>query len=105
MLGIGDEFEGFDTEIIAAINTAIFALYQVGVGVEDFAISGEVETWDMLFGIGPQIEAAKSYIFLKTKLEFDPPATGPLVSAYERQIEQLEWRISVKADPDYVPEV
>lgn len=39
-----DEF--FDTDLMAHINTAIFELYQVGVGDRGFTITSENETWE-----------------------------------------------------------
>lgn len=103
MLGIEDDFDGFDTEILAGINSAIFSLSQIGVGPSGgMTVTGDVETWDTLFDSVPNLEAVKSYIWLKTRLEFDPPSTSYLIQAIERNIQQLEWRLQVEVDPDYV---
>jgi hypothetical protein len=105
-LGIEADFDGFDSEIIMAINNAIFSLNQLGIGPDGgFSITGIDETWDQLFDTVPNLEAAKSYILLKTRLEFDPPTTSLLVDAIDRQILEAGWRLMVEVDPDVVPEV
>jgi hypothetical protein len=105
-LGIEADFDGFDSEIIMAINNAIFSLNQLGIGPDGgFSITGIDETWDQLFDTVPNLEAAKSYILLKTRLEFDPPTTSFLVDAIDRQILEAGWRLMVEVDPDVVPEV
>lgn len=103
MLGVGEDYDGFDTAIMAGINTAIFSLSQIGVGPDGgFNITGETETWTQLFDGVSNLNAVKSYIWLKTRLEFDPPTTSFLGEAIQRQIDQLEWRLQVEVDPDYV---
>ena len=105
-LGIEADFDGFDSEIIMAVNNAIFALNQLGIGPDGgFNITGVDETWDQLFDSVANLEAAKSYILLKTRLEFDPPTTSFLIEALERQILEASWRLMVEVDPDVVPEV
>jgi hypothetical protein len=38
--------------------------------------------------------SVKSYVFLKVKQLFDPPTTSYLISAQEKQIAELEWRLN-----------
>lgn len=103
MLGIEDDFDGFDTEILAGINSAIFSLSQLGIGPDGgMTVTDDSETWTTLFDGVTNLEAVKSYIWLKTRLEFDPPSTSYLIQAIERNIQQLEWRLQVEVDPDYV---
>lgn len=103
-LGIQEDYDGFDNEIIMAINTAIMSLNQLNIGpVDGFSVTGIDETWTNL-DTGTDIAAMKSYILLKTKLEFDPPATSFVIASMERQIKELEWRLMVQVDPDVVPE-
>jgi hypothetical protein len=33
----------------------------------------------------------KEYIYLKTKMLFDPPASGTAANAHQAQIDMLEW--------------
>lgn len=104
-LGIEADFEGFDSEIIIGINNAIFSLSQLGVGPDGgFNITGIDETWDLLYDSVPNLEAGKTYILLKTRLEFDPPTTSFLIGALERQILEVGWRLMVEVEPDPVVE-
>lgn len=102
MLGIELDYEHFDPDILMAINSVFTILAQLGVGPEEgFVIVDDSATWNDFFGQGgKQIELVKSYIYLKTKLIFDPPTTGVLHEAMERQIQEFEWRLSIAAE-DY----
>lgn len=102
MLGIEADYDHFDPDILMAINSAFTVLCQIGVGPdEEFSISGPETTWDDFFALCDKpINLVKSYIYLKTKLLFDPPTTGVLHEAMERQIQEFEWRLNV-ADENY----
>lgn len=104
-LGIEADFDGFDSEIIIGINNAIFSLSQLNVGpVSSLKVTGIEQTWDELFDSVPNLEGVKSYILLKTRLEFDPPTTSFLIGALDRQILEIGWRLMVEVDPDLVEE-
>jgi len=103
-LGILPDFTDFDQELIVAINSALMAVSQLGIGPEEgFSISDDTATWNDLFWIEDNIEAVKSYILIKAKLEFDPPGTSFLLTAFEKQLNELAWRLMVEVDPDLVP--
>jgi len=103
MLGIQQDFDGFDTAIMAGINSAIFSLSQIGIGpVGGFSITGIEEEWDTLYDSVTNLEALKMCIHLKTKLNFDPPGTGYLVQSMTAQILELESRLMMEVDPDFV---
>lgn len=91
MIGPDEDYEHFDTDLIIHINSAFSRLCQLGVGPETpFKITGEDETWDEFIDPGHQ-EEVKQYIFLKTKLIFDPPASSSVINVYKEEIEKLEW--------------
>lgn len=95
MLGLDPEDDSFDLEIIMHINSIFFVLHQLGVGPENgFSISDRTTTWSEFIGV-EQINAVKTYMGLRVRLIFDPPATGPLNEAMQRQAEQMEWRLNV----------
>lgn len=98
-LSIDADYGGFDGQIMIAINSAIMSLSQLNIGPPDFKITGTSETWSDLYNSVTNIEAVKSYILLKTRLEFDPPTTSFLLDSIDRQIKQLEWRLMVEVDP------
>jgi len=103
-LGILPDFIDFDAELLISINSALTAVSQLGIGPEaGLSISDDTATWDELFDGVTNIDAVKSYILIKCKLEFDPPGTSFLISSYDRQLNELAYRIMIEVDPDYVP--
>lgn len=106
MLGIQSDFDGFDVDIIVAINTAFMSLNQLGLGPATcFSITGIDETWTDFLEAAINIEAVKSYIYLKVRLLFDPPSNSFLVDAITRQISELEWRLNTQVEYVPIPEV
>lgn len=99
-LGITEEDTSFDVAVMIAINTAFMVLNQLGVGPEEgFTISDDMATWDEFLPEGKQLEGVKTYIYLKVKLIFDPPASSTILEAFQRQINEYEWRLNVAVDP------
>lgn len=101
LLGIDASYTQFDTDIMIQINSVFFKLNQIGVGPEiPVTISSELETWTSKFGDISMIEAIKTYTFLNVKLLFDSSTmSSSLVSAYNEQIKEYEWRLNVQVDP------
>lgn len=98
ILGIADDYTVFDLDIITHINSAFSTLTQLGVGpTTGFMIDDESDVWDDFIDVDldPQYNSVKSYVFLKVRQLFDPPQTSYLISAVERQIQELEWRLNV----------
>jgi len=96
MLGITADFDGFDTDIIVALNTAFMSLNQLGIGPSvGFVVSDEEQVWSDFLGTTTNLDGIKSYIYLKTRLLFDPPSNGFLVASIDRQLTELEWRLTV----------
>ena len=100
MLGIQEDYDHFDPDIIMHINTVFMVLMQLGVGPESgFRIEDKQAVWTDFLPEGQQLEAVKSYMFLKVKLLFDPPLGSAVMEAYNKQISELEWRLNVQVDP------
>lgn len=102
LLGISEEYEHFDADIIMHINSVFMTLTQLGVGPsEGFYIEDDETVWSDFISDPNKLQAVKSYIFMKVKLLFDPGSLGSSTLAmYERQIEQFEWRLNVAVDPE-----
>lgn len=101
MIGPAEDYTYFDTELIININSAFSRLCQLGVGPEvPFKIHGEDECWTDFIDCG-YMEEIKTYVYLKTKLIFDPPASGTVVNLYQQEIEKLEWLLKEVARDDY----
>lgn len=100
MLGIAADYKHFDTDIIIHINSVFMILHQLGVGpTEGFTIASDVETWDEFTSDDFTIESAKSYMYLKVGLLFDPPTSSAVMEAKNRMISELEWRLNAAVDP------
>ena len=100
LLGITEEYENFDQDIIMHINSAFMILNQLGVGPKSgFSISDKSSTWDEFIPESSNLEAVKSYVHLKVKLMFDPPLSSTVIEAIKSQINELEWRLNVSVDP------
>ena len=101
LLGIDEEYENFDPDIIMHINSVFMILNQLGVGPEEgFSITGNTETWDEFTGNELSIESVKTYMHLKVKLLFDPPTSSAVADSVNRMISELEWRLNVAADKE-----
>ena len=100
MLGINEEYEHFDADIIIHINSVFSILTQLGVGPTDgFTISDKTATWSQFVGDNNTIELVKTYTYLKVKLIFDPPLSSAVLESMKQMISELEWRLNVSVDP------
>ena len=99
MLGIAEDYEHFDLDIIIHINSALAILTQIGVGPsEGFSIRDKTSMW-YDFVENTRLESVKTYVYLKVKSIFDPPPSSAAIDAMEHTIKELEWRISVEVNP------
>lgn len=100
LLGIAEDYEHFDTDIVIHINSALSVLTQLGVGTDKgFHIEDASTLWSDFLCDDSRLEFVKTYIYLKVKLGFDPPTSSAAIDAIGRQISELEWRINVSVDP------
>ncbi len=101
LLGITEDYECFDQDVIIHINSAFSVLTQLGVGPEaGFFIEDSSAIWSDFVSDTSKLEFIKTYIYLKVKLVFDPPTSSAVIDAINRQISELEWRINVTVDPE-----
>lgn len=99
MLGPSGNYEYFDPELIMHINSVFTILHQIGVGPENgFFIKDESDTWDEYITSDQNLEAVKTYVYLKVRLIFDPPQSSSEAEAIKQLIRELEWRLNVSAD-------
>ena len=102
MLGLAEDYTVFDTELLFFINSAIMELSQLGACSPDFQITenGD-ETWDDLLSecsYNGLLNGAQKYIYIKTRLVFDPPNSGYATSALQKELDELTWRIRIQVD-------
>lgn len=99
LLGPGENDTQFDTDIIIYINSAIMRLNQLGIGPPGgYSIKDKENVWTELIGTRADLEAVKSYIYLKVRLIFDPPQSGFLVEAIKSQIAELDSTLNIQAE-------
>ena len=99
MLGIDEEYEHFDTDLIMHINSVFLILTQLGVGPsEGFIIEDKTYSWIDFIEDPVRLQAVKSYMYLKVKLLFDPPLSSAVIESMNRMISEFEWRLNVDAD-------
>lgn len=99
LLGIEEEYTQFDADIIMHINTVFLNLTQLGVGPsEGFLIEDDAAIWEDFIGDSSQLQAVKTYMYLKVKLLFDPPLSSSVTESMNRMIAELEWRLNVAVD-------
>lgn len=99
MLGIMEEYEHFDMDLTIHINTVLSILTQLGVGPSTgFSITDKTTTWSDWTSLPEDLELVKTYLFLRTRLLFDPPTSSSVASSYEDVIKELEWRMVTSMD-------
>lgn len=100
LLGIAEDYTHFDNDLIIYINTVFLDLAQLGIGpTNGFSIEDNSATWsDFLPDTHSLFEAAKSYVYLKVRLLFDPPLSSTVMDAINRNISELTFRLNVAAE-------
>lgn len=99
LLGISEEYEHFDADLIMHINSVFMILTQLGVGPsEGFHITDSSDIWTDFIQEPARIELVKSYMYLKVKLLFDPPSSSAVIESMNRMISEFEWRLNVAAE-------
>ena len=100
LLGIAEDYDHFDDDIVIYINTVFLDLTQLGIGpANGFTIEDDSATWsDFLPDTHSLFEAAKSYVYLKVRLLFDPPLSSTVMDAINRNINELTFRLNVAAE-------
>lgn len=99
LLGLEEDQTHFDQDVLMHINSVLMIANQLGIGPnEGFSVTGYTETWIELLGERKDLEAVKTYIYLKVRLLFDPPTSGFVTDSIERTITQFEWRLNVQAE-------
>lgn len=103
LLGLPVSATSFDADILVFINSALSTLRQIGVGPQVPLLVADKDTeWSALTTNATVQAMTKTFIFLNTRLAFDPPQNSFVTESFNRQIQELIWRIEVEANP-YVP--
>ncbi len=100
VLHIGDDDESFDLDIMTHINSAFSTLHDLGVGpLEGFAIEDMEAEWEWFVEDEPvQLSQVKTFVFLHSRLIFDPPTTTYHLNAAQEQLAEITWRLNVRRE-------
>ena len=103
-MGIPADYAAFDMDLIMHINSVFMILNQLGIGPEEgFSITGDESVWTDFY-TRADLDLVKSYVYLKTRLLFDPPTSSAVLNSMEKQVDQYEWRLNVTAENPLFPE-
>lgn len=106
ILGLAEDYTVFDLDVLTHINSVFTTLTQLAVGPPGgFFVEDETGLWSDFITPEMNLNAVKTYVYLRVRLLFDPPTTAYLVTATENQIKELEWRLNVQADPGLPEEI
>ena len=100
-VGLNAEDSSFDLELLMHINGSIMILHQNGIGMP-IHVDDEETVWDdfknpMQADANSMFSAAKTFIFIKTKILFDPPPPSTIKYMSEAADEYL-WRLRESFD-------
>lgn len=101
LLGLPEEVEEFDVDIMMNINAALMTLRQIGVGpLGGSMINSKYVTYSDIFGEDcKETSMIGMYLFYKTRLGFDPPQSSVVIECIKEAIRELEWRMNAQTDP------
>ena len=100
LIGCPDDFEQFDLDLTIHINSAFAALTQLGVGPkEGYRITGPDNVWSEFEEDTQKSSLIKDYVYIKTRLLFDPPTSSALMDSLKEQLNEMEWRLYIMYYP------
>lgn len=99
LLGIAEEYEHFDPDIIMHINTVFMTLNQLGVGPEKcYFIEDKLNTWTEFLEDPTGLQMVKSYMGIKVRMLFDPPANSVVMEMMKQQANEMEFRLMLAVE-------
>ncbi len=88
----------FDTEIMIHINAALTTLAQVGACAKGSLIMDENATWGSIFPTQGIMSKARTYIYYRVRLGFDPPQSSYAIENMNKLADEELWRINHYTD-------
>ena len=106
LLGIDEDDDSFDIDIIIIINSITPILGQMGIGPSNgYIVKSKDDKWsDYISDSTINLEGVKNYIFIKTKLIFDPPTNSTTIESLNKVLSELEWRMMLSVETDITKE-
>lgn len=120
IVGVAELDTSFDPDIIMHTNAVFSVLNQLGIGpVAGFMIEDSTPTWDDFLSVrqvetdgatayedqqlaeaDKRLNMVKTYLYLRVRLMFDPPQTSFVIESMNKQIQELEVRMSIVREGD-----
>lgn len=99
MHGIDPSCTDFDVDLILFINSSLATVTQHGAGPQEvgFKIEDNTTTWKDFEPNVVKFEWIPEFVYLDTKLVFDPPLSSVVSEAMKLKKEELLWRIMASA--------
>ena len=96
-IGIIEEDESFDIDIITDINAALATLAQIGIGpTEGFFIEDSSAVWTDFVADVTVLALVKNYVYMKVRMSFDASSmSSSVLESLKTQISEYEWRLSL----------
>ena len=100
MVGIEEDDDSFDTDIISFINNAFALLRRVGAGPkEGFIINDDTTTWSEFTDDKVVFALSKTYVYQKVKLEFDATSlSSAVIEAMKRSNAETEYTLNLHVE-------
>lgn len=86
---VSADYTAFDDDFVLYINSALSDLHQVGIGSQQgFQIFDKNDLWDDFVEEDPRLNQIKTFVGLKVRLMFDPPASSFAIAMMEKQLDE-----------------
>lgn len=102
LIGVSEDDQSFDIDIMLNINAASSILYQLGVLKKPFTITSEEDTYDDLIPDGSEdvLSQIKMYFVYKTRLGFDSSTlSSSMIEVIKEMIKETECRLMMTFNP------
>lgn len=98
-LGIDSSYTPFDLDVVMHINSVFGSLQQLGVGPNTgFMITDNTTLWTDYTNEPLLLGLVRSFMYMKVRLIFDPPATSFAIEALEKVLGEYEFRLNSAAE-------
>lgn len=96
-LGLGFDYEAFDSDILMFINGVFSTLVQLGLeSLKGKFLVDSSANWDDFFEEDKYlINLVHPYVYIKVKELFDPPTSSFVLDNLKKKSDEYEWRIYI----------
>lgn len=103
LIGVPEEEESFDVDIMFNINAASSTLFQLGVLKTPYTVTSKEDTYADLLpgGTDDVINQVKMYFVYKTRLGFDSSTlSSTVIQVLKEMINEAEYRLMISFNPE-----